>query len=310
MECLAFVKEQALSIGFDACGVARCRPMPEPGRALGEWLRTGRHAGMAFMENHTDLRIDPERLAEGTKSVVVCLISYKTDRKYVDGIPQIASYARCRDYHYVVKQKLEQLLDVLKALSPGITGRCFVDSAPVFEKSWAVEAGLGWTGRHSLLIHPELGSCCFIGTILTSFEPEEYDLPFAENHCGTCRRCIDACPTAAIQEGGSIDARRCCAYQTIENRGPIPDELVPALGARLFGCDTCQDVCPWNAKPTPQNHAVFEPVEGVYDTTGEEWLGMGSGEFKRCFGRTPLARAGLKKIKQTLRQKNKPVYGE
>ena len=310
MEILSDIKSRAHELGFDACGVARRRTMQAEYTALEAWTGSGRHAGMDYLTRYADLRIDPARLFGGTESVIVCLISYKTARPYSPGIPRIASYARSADYHYTVKQKLEQLLAFIREAVPGTEGRCFVDSAPVLEKNWAVEAGLGWMGRNSLLIHPELGSFCFIGIILTTLRPDGYDPPFAKNLCGNCRKCVDACPVGAIGEDGFIDARRCLSYQTIENRGPVPDELLPGLGDRLFGCDTCQEVCPWNVKPVDREHRIFAPVEGIYEMGAGDWLALGSGAFKRRFGQTPLARAGLKKLKQTLLQKERERVGE
>ena len=304
MDMLSSIKKYASDIGFDACGVAPCRPMKEEVSVMKDWVRQDLHAGMGYMEKHMDLRINPSALYDGTKSVVVCLISYKTGRRYDEGIPQIASYARSADYHYMIKKRLARLLDHIQELDPTCNGRIFVDSGPVLEKHWAVEVGLGWQGRHSLLIHPKLGSFCFIGTILTSLELPEYDTPYGKNRCGSCRECIDRCPADAIRENGLIDCRKCLSFQTIENRGPVPEDLLPALENRLFGCDTCQDVCPWNQKPEPRNHSFFQPEESLYAITEKEWLEMGTGEFKRRFGHTPLARAGLKKLKQTLRQKS------
>jgi epoxyqueuosine reductase len=300
---LAVLKQHAREAGFDACGAAPCRPMPVEMSRVEAWIRQDLHAGMRFMENHPDLRRDPAMLYPGARSVIVCLMRYPADSGYVPGTPRIAAYARFPDYHYIIKERLAELLVRIRQLDPGCDGRAFVDSGPLLEKSWAVEAGLGWQGRHSLLIHPEFGSFCFIGIILTTLQLNTYDVPYAENRCGSCRRCIESCPTGAIPERGPIDCRRCLSYQTIENRGAIPGEWVPALGDRLFGCDTCQDVCPWNKCTTLSGHSFFRVEEGLYRVTEQEWLTMGTGEFRRRFGHTPLARAGLKKIKQTLSQK-------
>lgn len=292
---LDILKQTAAALGFDACGAARVRALPDEARRLGGWLRAGCHAGMGYLEKYADLRQDPAALVEGARTVVVCLIGYKSGREYPAGIPQIASYARFADYHRTIKPMLAALLDHF-----GGEGRAFVDTGPVLEKRWAVEAGLGWQGRHSLLIHPRLGSRCLIGTIVTPVELDGYDRPFAENRCGNCRRCVERCPTGAIRADGTIDCRRCLSYQTIENRGPIPEELLPALGERLFGCDTCQQACLWNESAPQAAHPLFQADEGLFSITREAWLAMGSGEFRRRFGHTPLARAGLKKLKTTL----------
>lgn len=305
------IKERARLLGFDGCGIARCRPLTEEAPRLRSWLDKGNHAGMEYMANHFDMRIDPSLLIEGTRTVIVCFINYKSDFTYPADIPQIAAYARSTDYHYTLKQRLNSLLEYIGTVVPGTQGRAFVDSAPILERSWAVEAGLGWIGHNSLLINKRFGSFILIGTILTNLElpPDAYDKPYTENHCGGCRQCIDHCPTGAIQPGGTIDAGRCISYQTIENRKSIPPGLAALTGNRLFGCDTCQQVCPHNVRTDISRHDIFTPIEGITALTATEWQQMGSGEFKRRFGHTPLMRCGLKKFKQTLEQQKEGFSG-
>jgi epoxyqueuosine reductase len=308
MISLSDIKQVAREVGFDACGVARLRPMEAEARELEAWIARGYHAGMDYMTRYIDLRRDPAGLLAGAQSVIVCLMSYKTDRKYAEGIPRIAAYARSGDYHYSIKRRLEALAERLQTLTPESRARCFVDSAPVLEKAWAVEAGLGYIGRNTLLIHPELGSFVLIGTILTTLPLSEYDTPYPENHCGGCHKCVENCPAGALRADGSLvpngglDANRCLSYQTIENRQPIPENLLPRLAGRLFGCDSCQDICPHNAAAPIKNHDIFQPIEGIYDQSAEAWLALSNSAFKRRFGHTPLARAGLRKIKQTIEQ--------
>lgn len=295
---LATLKQTAAALGFSACGAARVRPLAEEMARLNEWIGAGCHAGMGYMEKYADLRENPAALVEGARTVIVCLVGYHSDRKYPKNTPQVASCARFADYHRTIGEMLATLMDRL-----GSGGRAFVDTGPILEKRWAVEAGLGWQGRNSLLIHPRLGSQCLIGTIVTPLALDAYDPPFTENRCGTCRRCVESCPTGAIRGEGTIDCRRCLSCQTIENRGPIPEKLLPVLGDRLFGCDTCQQVCPWNEHAPAAAHPLFQEDESIFPITREEWLAMGSGEFRRRFGHTPLVRAGLKKLKTTLMQR-------
>lgn len=288
------IKKEATEIGFDACGIALCRPLREQKEPFECWINNGYNAGMHYMEDNLDKRIDPTLLIKDTRSVIVCLLNYRKDKQQPEEFPRIASYARSVDYHFFMKAMLNRLLDFILALLPETTGRAFVDSAPVMERNWAVEAGLGWIGKNSLLIHPVLGSQVFIGTILLTAELDEYDSPFGSERCGECDMCIRHCPGGAIIKKGIIDANRCLSYQTIENRLPVPEYLIPALGNRLFGCDTCLDVCPWNIKKEPSGK-IYGTTEELFNLSAQEWLSMGSGEFKRRFGPTPLSRCGLKK---------------
>ncbi|MCD8186817.1 MAG: tRNA epoxyqueuosine(34) reductase QueG, partial [Rikenellaceae bacterium] len=284
------LQAQALALGFDACGVARCRPMHRVTDTLSRWIGMGLHAQLSYLERNRELQEDPSLLLEGAVSVIVCLMSYKTDREPGVRLPRIAAYARGADYHYVLKEKLSALARFLEQSVPGTRSRAFVDSAPIAEKSWAVEAGLGWIGRNSLLIHPQLGSMCFIGILLTTWVPKQYDSPFTENRCGSCENCRKACPSGAVRLDGLIDARACLSYHTIENRGEIPKHLLPLLGNRLFGCDACQECCPWNRTATLKNHPEFAPLPDLSVLSTEEWLRMGHGEFKSRFRHSPLFR--------------------
>ena len=294
------IRAAALELGFSACGIARYRRLDEQPSYLERWLRAGKHAGMEYMARHVGERLDPALLLPGVRSVIVCLAAYGQDAVLSPGTPRIASYAWGKDYHFVLKGLLGRLLEKLQEKIPGASGRAFVDSAPVLERRWAVEAGLGWIGRSSLLIHPRLGSRTFVGVLLTD-AVLDCDEPYRENGCGSCRRCISACPAGAIGGDGTVDARRCLSYHTIENRGTIPPQIAEVLGNRLFGCETCQEACPHNSGVVPALSPLFAPVGGLPDVRAQEWLAMGSGEFRRRFAQTPLSRCGLRKLKETVR---------
>lgn len=296
----ANVRKHAVRLGFDAIGVTPVALLCEEGRDLKHWLEAGKNAGMGYMANHFEKRVDPALLVEGTRSVVVTLTNYYTGRRQPDGAPRIARYAWGKDYHIVVKERLNVLLKFMQELGGAdVSGRCFTDSAPVFEHEWARRAGLGWQGKNTLLINKQLGSFCFIGVIFTNAVFESYSKPFETTHCGTCNRCVEACPTGALS-AYEVDARRCISYQTIENKGEYPEILKKLAGGRIFGCDACQDVCPWNRKAQPHQVADFFPKEDVLSLTVADWQAMDEIRFRRLFKDTPLERTGLKRIVRNL----------
>jgi len=285
------IRTLASSLGFDAVGFARAERLDGEAERLRGWLDAGYHADMGWMEGHFDKRVDPTLLEEGTRSVVVVLFCYKPEVVQPANAPQIAKYAYGNDYHEVVKDKLWELLSRIKEVMPQANGRPFVDSAPVMERAWAERAGLGWIGKHSLLINRELGSMFFIGTLLLNLELD-YATPVKPS-CGACTRCIDACPTRAIVMPKVVNARRCISYQTIENRGEIPPELQPLMGNRVFGCDTCQDVCPWNAKVAPHHHGELTPREAILHYTSEQWQTIDQVQFSTIFRHSAVKRTKL-----------------
>lgn len=289
----------AKQLGFDAIGVAPVALLFEEGERLSRWVGEGKNAGMGYMANHAEKRVDPTLLVEGAQSVIVTLMNYYTDLKQVEGLPRIARYALGKDYHIVVKERLYKLLEFLQHEQPETTGRCFVDSAPVFEHEWARRAGLGWIGKNTLLLNRELGSFCFIGVIITSMKFDTYSIPFADNRCGTCTRCIEACPTGALTPY-EVDARKCISYNTIENKGDYPPELKSRAGGRIFGCDACQDCCPWNGKAIQHSVKEFQPTPGLLKMTADDWRQMTPEKFKQQFKNTPLERAGLANIVRNL----------
>lgn len=293
------LKDIARQIGFDAAGVAPAALLSDEVEKVKRWVAEGKNAGMAYMERNMEVREDVNRLVEGAKSVIVTLTNYYNPWQQPLGVPKIAMYARGKDYHQVVKDRLFVLLKELQRRMPDERGRCFVDSAPVLEHAWAKRAGLGWQGKNTLLIRKGLGSFCFIGIIVTTASFETYDMPFEDVFCGKCNRCIEACPTGALA-AGTVDAKRCISYQTIENKGDYPIDLKKLAGDWMFGCDICQEVCPWNMKLTAHRCPAFMPMGKNMELNRAEWEDMTDQEFDVLFGGTPLKRAGLERIKNNL----------
>lgn len=299
------IKKYAKVLGFSDCGIAKVRSLEEQRGNLNSWLDASYNADMVYMERNKDKRLDPSILVEGAKSVVVVLLNYFPEKDYsVAGAPIISKYAYGKDYHLVVKDRLFQLLGFIRQMIPETKGRCFVDSAPVLEHSWAREAGLGWIGKNSLLINKNLGSFTFIGELIIDVELE-YDSPFTESFCGSCTRCIDSCPTGAIIDAKIIDASKCISYNTIERKDDIPNELSSLFADRVFGCDICQDVCPWNKSLDFNLLSEFSPIEKLMSMTYTEWENLSDNEFNILSKDSPLKRAGLFKIKNSLAQVKK-----
>ena len=284
------IKEKALELGFDLCGIALSRSLKEREDILKNWCSEGMNGGMSYLSRDIEKRINPEYLVPGAKSLIVTGLSYYTDKKQREpGVPVISRYAYGENYHDVIKRKLDKLLSFIKTINPEAEGRAFVDSAPLLEKAWAVEAGLGWQGRHSIVINKEIGSFFFIGTLILNIELD-YDKPVTEEYCGNCRLCIDLCPTGAINENRTIDARKCIANLTIENRGPIPEEIIPKIGGRVYGCDRCQEVCPWNKNAKPHKTPEFDLPEEIEMMTKEDWKNLSTEHFKRLFRGSAIER--------------------
>jgi len=289
------IKHLAEKIGFDACGFADTEPLFDNEIFVKNWLSNNYNAEMRYMENYFDKRISPKLLVENAKSVIVVLLNYKPQKELKKNVPQIAKYAYGVDYHYVIKQKLNQLLQKINEEITACNGVVFVDSAPVLERALAVKAGLGWIGKNSMLINENLGSMCFIGELFVDI-PLDYDKP-VENKCGKCENCIKYCPTQAIISPKTVDARRCISYLTIEHRSKILPKLKKSIGNRLFGCDTCLDVCPFNKKTPPHKTTEFIPNENFYNI---DWQTLTSSQFNKIFKNSALKRAGFRNIKQRL----------
>ena len=289
----------AREIGFDATGVTPVALLSDEVRQLERWIAAGKNAGMEYMARNLEVRENPDKLVEGAQSVIVTLTNYYTRDQQLPDVPQIAMYARGKDYHLVIKERLYALLERIKQEVPDTEGRCFVDSAPVLEHAWAKRAGLGWQGKNTLLIRKGLGSFCFIGILVTTACFDEYDAPFTGSYCGTCNRCVEACPTRALIPG-EVDARKCISYQTIENKGEYPEELKRLAGNRIFGCDVCQVVCPWNQKLSEHCVSEFIADPSAMNLTQADWMAMDKQLFKKLFKSTPLERTGLDRLQRNL----------
>lgn len=295
------IRTEAQRLGFEFVGFAKAQPLDEEAKKLEIWLRQGAHGKMAYMENHFDLRIDPTKLVPGAQSVICLTFNYFTPEKQHDpDAPKISRYAYGEDYHHVVKDRLKLLLEYMREQIGDINGRCFVDSAPVLEREWARRAGIGWNGRHTLTIHPKRGSFFFLAEIICDL-PLVYDEPIRD-HCGTCRKCIDACPTEAISpEGYWLDASRCISYLTIELREEIPAAFAPQMDNWMFGCDVCQDVCPWNRFAKRHTEPAFEPHPDLLKMRKSDWLELTDEIFGRVFRKSAVKRAKFEGLTRTIR---------
>lgn len=290
-----FIRQSAAAAGFDLCGVAPCRHLVRNELFFRRWLGDGRHASLGYLERNLDKRFDVRRLVEGAQTVVVCAVGYKNELSdgYPDGFgAKIASYALSVDYHTLLKGMLRDLFGRLRTAQPDLGGRAFVDSAPLAEKQLAVEAGLGWIGRQSLLVTPQLGSFVLLGELVLDAACDVYDEPLAGAGCGDCRRCVEACPAGAVCDDRAIDARRCISCHTIER--PAESEIV--CDGWIFGCDACQSRCPYNRRASLHRHPALDPLFDPLAYPPERWLAMDEAEFRSTFGRTPLLRSGLPRL--------------
>jgi len=294
------IKAKALELGFADCGFSKAESLPEDATRLREWLEAGRHARMGYMSNHFEKRTDPTMLVEGARSVISLLFNYYTDKTQEDAqAPVISKYAYGRDYHFVMKERMHQLFGFIQSLQPGTKGRVFVDSAPVLDRAWARKAGLGWIGKNSCLISRNLGSFVFIGEIILNLDLTYNQVPESD-FCGSCRRCVEACPTGAIMEGRTLDSQRCISYQTIENKGEISPKLTGRMEGRVFGCDICQDVCPWNRKAVLHAEPDFKASAGLLEMNSEAWEKLDREQYRTLFKNSPVERAGYTKLKSNL----------
>jgi epoxyqueuosine reductase len=295
------IKQWAQEAGFDYCGIARAVQLDEDARRLERWLNKGMNGSMQYMENHFDMRIDPVRLVPGARSVITLLMNYFPSEQQAADAPKIARYAYGKDYHEVIRAKLNQILLRMRKDIGEVNGRGFVDSAPVLERSWAVRSGLGWVGKNGNLLNKRAGSFFFIASMIVDLELE-YDDPFTGDHCGSCRKCIDACPTEAIGEGKVVDGSKCISYFTIELKDLlIPGDLKGKFGDWMFGCDVCQDVCPWNRFSTPTKEDAFSPIPAILDFGRAEWEELTEESFKKIFRESALKRAKFGGIQRNLK---------
>ena len=296
-----FVKQKAEELGFFACGIAPAGYLEKEAPHLMDWLSKGRSAGMTYMNNHLQKRLDPSKLVEGAKSAVVLLYNYFPSQTISeDSEYQISRYAYGADYHDVIRRKLDIFIDELKGMVRGAIVRGFVDSAPVLERALACRAGLGWIGKNSMMITRRHGSYFFISELITSLELE-YDPPFGGNYCGDCTRCMDACPTQAIEEPYVLDSGKCISYLTIENKGEIPQEMKGKYRQWIFGCDICQQVCPWNRYSIVHDEPEFRLSDDLLSMKNKDWEKINEGRFRKLFSKSPVKRAKFDGLKRNIR---------
>ena len=294
------IKSFAAKLGFDHCGIAKAVLLTEDAKRLEMWLNKGMHGSMQYMENHFDMRIDPSKLVPGAKSVITLLLNYFPEQQQITTSPKIAKYAFGNDYHEVIREKLKNFLAEIKSSVGEVNGRGFVDSAPVLERSWAQKTGLGWIGKNGNLINKQNGSFFFIATLIVDIELN-YDDAYAKDYCGTCTKCIDNCPTDAILPDKVIDGSKCISYFTIELKDAlIPDAMKGKFDNWMFGCDVCQDVCPWNRFSKPTNEIKFTPIPAVLNFTNNDWEELTEENFKLIFKNSPLKRSKFTGIKRNL----------
>lgn len=295
-----FIKEQALSLGFDQCGIARAQRLEEDERRLENWLRQGRQGTMGYMENYFDKRVDPTKLVPGAKSVITLLKNYYPSEKQREDAPKISRYAYGKDYHEVIKDALKVFLQRIRENIGDISGRGFTDSSPVLERSWAQKSGLGWVGKNGNLLTKSGGSYFFIATLITDLDLEP-DGTFSRDYCGTCTACIDACPTDAILPNKEINGSQCISYFTIELKDMlIPGEMKGKFENNLFGCDICQEVCPWNRFSKPHREPAFDPIPEILEYDSKDWEELTEEKFKIIFRKSPLKRAKFAGIRRNM----------
>jgi len=297
------IKSEATRLGFFHCGISKAGFLEEEAPLLEQWLKNNMHGQMHYMENHFDKRLDPRLLVPGAKSVVSLLLNYfptppLSGERGLGGEVKISKYAYGKDYHFVIKEKLNELVAFINANIGDVNGRVFVDSAPVMDKAWAKRSGLGWMGKNTNLINKHQGSFFFIAELIIDLELE-YDSPVAD-HCGTCTRCIDACPTDAIVQPYLVDGSKCISYFTIELKENTAPELKNKFQDWVFGCDICQDVCPWNRFSKAHKEPLFNPNSEMLNMSRKDWEEMTEEVFRKLFKHSPLKRAGFEKMKDNL----------
>lgn len=282
------IKAEAQRLGFMSCGIAQAGFLEEEAPRLESWLKQNRNGEMRYMESHFDKRLDPTLLVPGAKSVVSLLLNYYPEDKQREDSFKISKYAYGTDYHFVIKDKLKALLEHIRAAIGEIDGRAFVDSAPVLDKAWAAKSGLGWVGKHSNLLTKQVGSFYFIAELIIDLELE-YDTPVTD-HCGSCTACIDACPTQAIVDPYVVDGSKCISYYTIELKNEIPNYAQDKMDDWMFGCDVCQDVCPWNRFSKPHAEPLFNPKPEILQNSKSEWRELTQEVFSEIFRKSPVKR--------------------
>ncbi len=293
------IKAEAKRLGFLSCGISKAEFLEIEAPRLEKWLNNNMHGEMQYMENHFDKRLDPTKLVEGSKSVISLLLNYYPSEGQKDEeAPKISKYAYGNDYHHVIKSKLKELTYFIQEEIGEVNGRAFVDSAPVLDKAWAAKSGLGWIGKHSNLLTQQVGSFYFIAELIVDLDLE-YDT-ITTDHCGTCTACIDACPTQAIVEPYVVDGSKCISYFTIELKDQLPNTMKGQFDDWMFGCDVCQDVCPWNKFSKPHNEPLFNPHPELLEMTKKDWKEITEDVFKRIFQKSAVKRTKFSGLKRNI----------
>ncbi|WP_421807981.1 tRNA epoxyqueuosine(34) reductase QueG [Flagellimonas sp.] len=292
------IKAEAKRLGFLSCGISKAGFLEEEAPRLEKWLNQNMHGEMQYMENHFDKRLDPTKLVEGSKSVISLLLNYFPSEQQNPDSYKISKYAYGMDYHYVIKDKLKNLLHFIQEEIGEVHGRAFVDSAPVLDKAWAAKSGLGWIGKNSNLLTQQVGSFYFVAELIVDLELE-YDAPVTD-HCGTCTACIDACPTEAIVQPYVVDGSQCISYLTIELKNEIPSEFEGKLDDWMFGCDVCQDVCPWNRFSKSHREPLFDPNPELLSFTKKDWEEITEDVFKKIFKKSAVKRTKLSGLRRNI----------
>ena len=293
------IKTEAKRLGFLSCGISKAEFLENEAPRLEKWLNNNMHGEMQYMENHFDKRLDPTKLVEGSKSVISLLLNYYPAQEQTDKIaPKISKYAYGKDYHFVIKEKLKDLMDFIQEEIGDVHGRAFVDSAPVLDKAWAARSGLGWIGKNSNLLTQQVGSFYFIAELIVDLELE-YDSPVTD-HCGSCTACLDACPTKAIVEPFVVDGSKCISYFTIELKDNIPAGFKGKFDNWMFGCDICQDVCPWNRFSKPHREPLFDPHPDLLEMTLKDWEEITEDVFRKVFKNSAVKRTKFSGLKRNI----------
>ena len=293
------IKVEAARLGFMSCGISRAQFLEEEAPRLESWLNNNMHGEMQYMENYFDKRLDPTKLVEGSKSVISLLLNYYPKEFQEDGTYKLSKYAYGTDYHFVIKDKLKDLLKFIQTEIGEIDGRAFVDSAPVLDKAWAARSGLGWIGKNSNLLTKQVGSFYFIAELIVDLELE-YDSRVTD-HCGSCTACIDACPTHAIVEPYKVDGSKCISYFTIELKEELPTPVKGKFEDWMFGCDICQDVCPWNKFSKPHREPLFNPHPQLLEMDKKDWQDITKETFNEIFRKSAVKRTKFEGLKRNIK---------
>jgi epoxyqueuosine reductase len=301
----ALIKDKAKALGFSYCGIAKAEYLEKEAPLLEQWLMQGKNGEMKYMENYFDMRLDPRKLVPGAQSVISLLYNYYTTDRQPSETQKISKYAYGEDYHIVIKDKLKELLLYIQTHIGEVSGRAFADSAPVLEKAWAKRSGLGWVGKNSNLINKQAGSFFFLSELIIDL-PLPADAPMAKDYCGTCTACIDACPTQAIEKPGQVNGARCISYFTIELKSAIPQSMKGQFDDWMFGCDVCQDVCPWNRFSKPHQEPRFSASPQLLQMKRNDWIDLTEEVFKDLFPKSAVKRAKFMGLKRNIQFLDSP----